>query len=508
MHFAAYYGLQRTAYTVLREADGLEQSRVTNDKDETPWDIAKKQGYENIVKLIEESQEVSESFKAVRYIKDIMGRASMIPAEALKLHKVEPAYLNQDSIYNGSSPSEQGSYINIEPISYEKTKVEDMPSIQGCYVNIEPITDEDVDEAIKEAEDALKQLKHVNEPPALMNSGNSAGSYVDFSAVVAVNSAEPLQPRKALKEEVDPNSSYDLVPAPIPLPRSPKAQRKMGYSNCSLDQLELNQDESHNSEVTLRPKNKKHSNCNQGQDASLKRKSIGPIYSNLIPWDKHVPVNADSSSDYQIPRPVNADYQIPPAEARPVLQPQPITRDTLDDEDDFDRKMDNPVLKKKAGTIPKTKDGYWIIDELDQGDNEAGKELTSTKVAKESGPAARCINVDREKKLNRKQTSLENKEAFLDPYDVELLHLIEDFKTEGYTLEQIGFLFEHWKSRPEVQFSMEQKKENLRKIREEYKKIQGKKPLLGKITNFFAGNALTPLTVFATLTSTCVLCKL
>ncbi|CAG7831513.1 unnamed protein product, partial [Allacma fusca] len=72
MHFSAFYGLEKTVWTLLDEADGFEQCGVRNDVNETPLDIA--QG--NVGHIIKDYQEMTMSWKAFQFVKDLVARNS------------------------------------------------------------------------------------------------------------------------------------------------------------------------------------------------------------------------------------------------------------------------------------------------------------------------------------------------------------------------------------------------------------------------------------------------
>jgi hypothetical protein len=77
----------------------------------------------------------------------------------------------------------------------------------------------------------------------------------------------------------------------------------------------------------------------------------------------------------------------------------------------------------------------------------------------------------------------------LDASDQNLLELMNNFKDNVYTMQQLQLLFENWKSRSDVQNDMREKQNDLKRIRDEYRRIQenAKKNKKSTSLKFFTG---------------------
>jgi len=447
LHFAAYYGLHLTAYTVLSEADGLEQCLVKNEMGESPLDVAKIKGHENIVNLFGEYQYVNDSYKALKYIQDMIGRSSMPPSDedTLKVHKLNPTT-------SGGRQVSESSQSHLD------------------YVNVMPSEDSNYDDA-----DALSKIN-----------GNSDGSYVEISKDLTTGENNSAQKVPA-DEVLDPMLSYDLPPTPIPVPRS-KSPRRKSYVNISdspspseTSSTEVvaassaaSTDDIGTQQVNLRSKRPKVE--------SSKRQSMDPTtYANIMVEDfSKIP-------DYSTPRLPNQDYQIPPREARPVY-PEPHQSINISDSiSDDEENPTSPVLKQKK-EIPTDSTGYWVIDPEDpdcKATSPPRSEINFKQDELKLTGSSHEASVNDRKPLDKSKRSIDV--PFVDPCDMELIQLMEDFKRDGWSLQQVELLFEHWKSRPDVQGSFDLKKENLRKIREDYNKIKGKRTFFDKVVGIVLG---------------------
>ncbi|XP_021955287.2 uncharacterized protein LOC110851714 isoform X2 [Folsomia candida] len=463
MHFAAFYGLEHTAFTVLDEADGLEQCKILNDNEMKPLDLAEYRSNDNVVQIIMDyhvHQEISASYKAYQIMKNIYSRDSV-----LELRKKEIV-----------SKSRQADKPKISLPEYEN-----LPETAI------------LDESNTEAE---TQENNASLSPAIISddqkSVSSGGSYISWNfnqnpaESEATDQPKPQTPQK-----------------PKPVARSHRSKLKKPYVNVA-DEI-LNDGKAQVEAVSQDEVRLRHPRENRRPSRDhLRRKSISPI------------------QNYDIPRFSNEEYAIPPPDSRPVLPEK--------------SKTDNsPVLvKKTTGSIPITNDGYLIMDHEEQNGEIVLKEhlryqegtfvsISHTpkndQVQQPAGVVQHSNSFDtapisppqgaKTPPNNSNTSPIKNEERknsltiepniMLDPVDEELIHLMKDFTNAGYSISQIELLFENWKCRPDVQKSIEDKKSYMKKVREEYKRLQSTQTtkgasILDKIKVVLTGKKKTSVT--------------
>lgn len=171
-------------------------------------------------------------------------------------------------------------------------------------------------------------------------------------------------------------------------------------------------------------------------------------------------------------------YCIPP-EPRPLENCQPGVPKS------------NPVLVKRVSTLTSDGNGYIFVEQTSDKISHNPEIRSETIVSHITKEAVLTTDVE-----NQPASSMAGapKPLTLDATDENLVELLNDFKDNVYNMAQLELLFENWKSRSDVQNGMKERKKELKKIRDEYNKIQeelrkNKKTnvLFEKFTKFLAG---------------------
>lgn len=406
MHFAAYYGLRKTAFTVLEEADGLPHCNIKNELDETPADIAFARGNVEIGQLIGDYQEIANSYRAYRYIKEIVEKDTVPETES----EIEIPTNRISNDGHGDKPED--FYENLKD-----------GSSQDLIINEKPENLEDVQ-------------------------GTCA-----FEA----------QEQSTLEHDTSTSQCEEAEQKKVPTPQTRRARTAQLHNRHKYVNLNGNPDE--NPEVVHHRERKISNNCKD------KRLTFMP--------------------NYDIPRPRDQDYEVPPPEIRPAPKLN-------------DNGSPTPVFKpKKAGPI-ETSSGYLIMNEgigFDDKINDSAKAsenpgLPEPPIAKEQESPQSTVPTKTESELTPSSSNYDLKDILstrhapsnkipLDAADEQLIDLMNEYKNKTYDIKMVELLFESWKQRPDVQRSIEKKMEMLDQLRREYRVLQqqqsNKPSFLGRI---------------------------
>ncbi|CAB3364023.1 Hypothetical predicted protein [Cloeon dipterum] len=174
---------------------------------------------------------------------------------------------------------------------------------------------------------------------------------------------------------------------------------------------------------------------------------------------------AEAEDMYNLPRPLNETYQVPPA-ARPLTVRKASTSSNGSSE------ADHPIDYMKMNSLKKN----------------SKKENHSTNHTRSMGRKENMHPEEpfRSESRNKHRTSEDSigaaattkpsksREHLAMTTDDELVEIFNDFKNNVYTLAEVEKLVESWKNRNDVQQSMMEKQEYFKQLRADYERLQNK----------------------------------
>lgn len=172
---------------------------------------------------------------------------------------------------------------------------------------------------------------------------------------------------------------------------------------------------------------------------------------------------AEDNDEYLLPRPLGETYSVPPS-ARPFSPPSslplPITGYMEMNSSKHSSKSSNISLEITQITTPVT-----TPNELDQKPPTLEKkEIQSTYHNFYTNTLRKQNSIEKD---HQKPTKI-----IEDHVQSELAEIINDFKNNVFTIQEVEKLVENWRNRNDVQQSFKDKQDALLKMREEYERIQ------------------------------------
>lgn len=437
MHFAAYYGLRKTAFTVLDEAEGLSDCNIRNELDETPSDVAFTRGHAQIGHLIGDYQEVSNSYTAYRYIKELIekdtgGVGEGSPQEDAPEEKQE----------NHVHPVENGALFFMNPSLAELSQSDDNNETSTSTVKNEYL-----------------------ELPEEENAASTSSSVELGGELTTVSEGAPSEVGSGMKSEDD--EVAEMVTEALRKP-TPSFRRRINHPR-RREYVNVDGNPSDNPEI-VQPRGK----------VMVKKPSI-----------ENARKRHSILQYYDVPRTRDQDYKMPPPEVRPV-------RHESESSEEIIPVTNAPVLKKKSAAGPQvTTSGYLIMNDglqqqlsemVHRRDCEPAADATSpqpdppmkeypptprqprhnTPQGSSPSPASSSTSSKEDFRGTRHLRRNNNNQVNLDTAEEQLIELMNDAKNNTYDMRTIELLFENWKQSPNVKKSFEDKMKMLEHLRKEF----------------------------------------
>ncbi|KAL7027328.1 hypothetical protein ACKWTF_005409 [Chironomus riparius] len=414
MHFAARFGLERLGLLLL-ECPGAETAcELRNLAGKTPADIAELHGHFKLSNSFKNFSKMNEFTTMYHYFKGISETADdksvvEIQAVTVKEHHLPPT----EECTNDSYPTH---YL-------------EMKSINGSDGNNNDIKLTDINESHGIAVANLSYL-------------NLDNDILEFDSIDVVDG--PAIEMKPLKKR----DSKDLINNLNNMKIKEEDEKEI------TNELKITEENYYESNEQNKVADDFSNVCSDALESTSQTETISLTQStNSIPSS-----NSDNQqqsfqfSDYLIQpsnRPVTnafGDYLTHPSN-RPV-EHEAFMHDYMNQSIESEDKIESSHLrlyfKKKTPSMTSDK-------------NINGRELASpTKSHKSTGT------------LKRNDSDASSKKSV----DDELLEIINDFKNNVFTIQEVEELVATWKNRNDVKKSFKEKQEQLQKMREEYEKIQ------------------------------------
>ncbi|CAL8106388.1 unnamed protein product [Orchesella dallaii] len=428
MHFAAHYGLPKTAFTVLDEADGLSHCNIRNDLDETPSDIAFARGNSQIGQLIADYQEISNSFIAYRYIKELVEKDTVDSDNTDEIDNGHQEAVEETNQETGDAKSEDESLLEEQLLGAGALELLEAPKMK---LIAKPVPSRD-----------LSPSEACGSQGSLSEVGDSTKSEDDESEDIKTPKPRYFRRREYVNVDGNPLDNPELVQTREK--RNPVSPNTAKKRNSIMQNYDVPRTRDQDYEVPPPDPRPVPPPKAELPLPVFKSKTVGThvTSSGYLIMNEGVGTLSECSTE------------------------EPTVEEPLNTNDIVITKP--PVSSSKGKNEPRKVSVHE--NPLRRGSNpENNRKISNNTTPFLNGNACG---------INHTNNNSSEVTAPLDPADEQLIELMNYFKNNTYDMHMVELLFESWKQRPDVQQSIEEKMKMLEKLREDYRKNSkgGKKP--------------------------------